>query len=211
VLTDLPGQGRSEPLRDTSPKAAAAHVVELLNALDLERVDLIGFSFGGRVALDLIAEAPERLRSVVLVSTTLCPSPVAQLVVNEWQRALGDGDIESLGRSAMPWIIGDNLLDGADVEAMVTATVRRNSASGLKALLEGLAHHQPPPLETLDANILVVAGGRDRFALAADQRRGTQRFKRAILHVFEDLGHAVPVEDPPLFAARVLRFLSEGR
>jgi pimeloyl-ACP methyl ester carboxylesterase len=210
VLTDLPGQGRSEPLADTSPKAAAAHLVELLDALEIEAVDAIGFSFGGRVALDLIADAPTRLRSAVLVSTTLRNSPVAEAVVADWRRALAGGDIAELGRRAMPWIIGDALLADADFEAMVTATVRRNSVAGLAALLDGLTNHRPPRLEDLDLPILVIAGGRDRFALAQDQMLGAKRLPGAITHIFADLGHAVPVEDPARFSARVLRYLSEG-
>jgi pimeloyl-ACP methyl ester carboxylesterase len=73
IAVDLPGFGDS-----AKPLGAAYHapffansVVELLDALGLERVDVIGNSMGGRVALELGLRHPDRVRRLVLLSPSL--------------------------------------------------------------------------------------------------------------------------------------------
>lgn len=70
VLTvDLPGFGRSAPaVPDYSFRAHAAYVRELLDALEIERVHVVGFSMGGGVAIELERQEPGRVASIVLLA-----------------------------------------------------------------------------------------------------------------------------------------------
>lgn len=69
VAPDLPGFGHSDrQVPDYSIRAHAAYALELMDRLDLESVHLLGFSMGGGVALELIDQAPERSRSLTLLS-----------------------------------------------------------------------------------------------------------------------------------------------
>lgn len=69
VVPDLPGFGASErDVADYSIRAHARYVVELLDRLDIERADLVGFSMGGGVALSVADLAPRRVRSITLLS-----------------------------------------------------------------------------------------------------------------------------------------------
>ena len=73
IAVDLPGFGDSgKPIlaRYDAPFFAAS-MTALLNALDIERADFIGNSMGGRVALELGMSAPDRVRRLVLLSTSL--------------------------------------------------------------------------------------------------------------------------------------------
>jgi pimeloyl-ACP methyl ester carboxylesterase/membrane protein DedA with SNARE-associated domain len=70
IAPDLPGFGRStRALSDYSIRAQACYVLQLLDALGLERVHVLGFSWGGGVALELTALAPGRVASLSLVSS----------------------------------------------------------------------------------------------------------------------------------------------
>ena len=68
IAPDLLGCGRTagSGTRDFGPQAMRDHVLALLDALGLERVDLDGWSMGGRIALDLAAAAPDRVRRLVV-------------------------------------------------------------------------------------------------------------------------------------------------
>jgi pimeloyl-ACP methyl ester carboxylesterase len=68
VCIDLRGTGRSDkPIGDYSVARLAADVEAVLDALDLADVTLVGWSFGGQVALALAATSPARIARLVLV------------------------------------------------------------------------------------------------------------------------------------------------
>ena len=68
VCIDLRGTGRSDkPVGDYSVARLAADVEAVLDALDLREVTLVGWSFGGQIALALAAASPERVARLVLV------------------------------------------------------------------------------------------------------------------------------------------------
>jgi pimeloyl-ACP methyl ester carboxylesterase len=70
LMLDLPGHGLSERPDATYELEWYGRVVSSwLAALGLDRVDLVGHSFGGGVAQVLVCECPERIRRLVLVSS----------------------------------------------------------------------------------------------------------------------------------------------
>lgn len=207
ILTDLPGQGSVLPLPEGGPAAQADLLIELLDALSMARCHLLGFSFGGRVAQELLSRAPDRVGRCVFVSTSLRPSQAADLVVKGWLGALDHGGVEALARHALPWIIGDQLLQG-DLDLVVRTTSRRNRAEGIRSLLVGLLAHNPPALAELSHHSLVVAGARDRFALSIDQCWAARQMPNAGFLEIPDVGHTVPVEAPEALAEAVDAFLA---
>jgi len=70
IAVDLKGQGLSDkpsdPLEYSSPKMTA-HVLEILDALGLTRVRLIGQSMAGKIAANVALVAPERVERLVLI------------------------------------------------------------------------------------------------------------------------------------------------
>jgi pimeloyl-ACP methyl ester carboxylesterase/membrane protein DedA with SNARE-associated domain len=70
IAPDLPGFGSSEhDVPSYSIRAHAHYVLHLLDELQIDRFDLVGFSMGGGVALHIAEQAPERTRSLTLLSS----------------------------------------------------------------------------------------------------------------------------------------------
>lgn len=72
-IVDRPGHGLSDPvegLREHPRTTAVQVVVGLLDALGLDRVDLVGSSGGGLWSLWTALDRPERVRRIVLVGVT---------------------------------------------------------------------------------------------------------------------------------------------
>lgn len=70
VSFDAPGTGRSAtPLVPRTMGALARLVERLLDRLGLERVDVLGYSWGGAVAQELAMRSPQRVRRLVLSAT----------------------------------------------------------------------------------------------------------------------------------------------
>ena len=73
VLTyDLRGHGYSDtPPTGYSPDAMATDLVQLLDALEIERPVIVGHSYGADIALYLSAREPERVREVIAIESAL--------------------------------------------------------------------------------------------------------------------------------------------
>jgi pimeloyl-ACP methyl ester carboxylesterase len=74
IAVDTPGFGQSDPPAEL-PAAGiayyAARMAGFLDALGLDRVDVVGHHTGAMVAIELAASAPERVGRLVLIGTVL--------------------------------------------------------------------------------------------------------------------------------------------
>lgn len=69
IVPDLPGFGASaHDLPDYSFRAHGEYLVELLDALHVDRAQFVGFSMGGGVVLSITDLAPQRVASIVMLS-----------------------------------------------------------------------------------------------------------------------------------------------
>ena len=73
VAVDLPGFGDSDkPIgAPYDPRFFAEHMIDLLDALEVDHADLIGNSLGGRVAVEVALRAPERVGRLALLAPSL--------------------------------------------------------------------------------------------------------------------------------------------
>lgn len=72
VALDMPGFGDSDkPLGSYDPPFMARRIIAALDELGLERTNLLGHSLGGRIALEVGFEAPERIDRLVLMTPSL--------------------------------------------------------------------------------------------------------------------------------------------
>jgi pimeloyl-ACP methyl ester carboxylesterase len=75
VLLDNAGIGKSEGEIPTSLQGWASHVIDLLDALHIDKIDLLGFSMGGGAAQHVALAAPRRVRKLILAGTRTSKTP----------------------------------------------------------------------------------------------------------------------------------------
>ncbi len=69
IILDLPGYGLSEPLKKTHDlEGYADFISDFLNKLGLEKINLVGHSFGASVSLKFFNKFPEKLIKLILIS-----------------------------------------------------------------------------------------------------------------------------------------------
>jgi len=73
IFPDLRGHGRtiSDNLNWTIPQLAD-DIIELMNAIEIKKAHIIGYSMGGGVALYAAAKYPERISSLVTIGAASC-------------------------------------------------------------------------------------------------------------------------------------------
>ena len=78
ITVDIPGHGISEVKGEVHTMEQMADVLhDMIDALGLERVTMVGHSMGGYIALAFCAAYPDRLDGVVLLSSS--PNPDTEL------------------------------------------------------------------------------------------------------------------------------------
>lgn len=80
ITFDFPGHGRSAGELIPDIGAMADWVIDLMNALGVQRAALAGHSLGSLVAMDCAARHPERVRALAMVGTTM-PMPVSDAIL----------------------------------------------------------------------------------------------------------------------------------
>jgi len=214
LLCDASGQGKSDPPPEGSRTGDHARdLLHLLDALDLREVDLVGFSFGSRVALRVVLAAPDRVRRVVLIGCAHRETTLRRWIVQGWLDALVAGGPDLLFQIVTPDVVGEDWLRANETmrEQMLRAFRRRNDPESMRRmLLDTLLPGGDfgAELSSVRAPTLVIRGADDplvpRFlndelvALLPDAR-----FLEAAR-----CGHTVAVERPAWLAERMREHLA---
>jgi pimeloyl-ACP methyl ester carboxylesterase len=69
LALDLPGHGKSGGIPPASVEDGAAGVIDLLNALNINKAALVGHSFGSLICLEAAAQHPDRVSHLALLGT----------------------------------------------------------------------------------------------------------------------------------------------
>lgn len=161
---------------------------------------LLGYSMGGRLALQLLET--HRFRCAVIVSAGLnAPDEARRLRDEEWARRFEVDDWSSLIRdwNAQP-VFGGHVLERRENDydrSELARQLREYSAAVIP----------PPRLESIETPVLWIAGERDaRYVEIAT--RAVERLPDAELWICPDAGHRVPWEQREAFVARLRDFLA---
>ena len=68
IAPDLPGYGRSSMASDLSYRAQARYMMEMLDALGVGRVHVVGWSSSGGVAIEMADQFPDRVATITLLA-----------------------------------------------------------------------------------------------------------------------------------------------
>lgn len=225
VAPDLRGHGASDAPDDEdaySLAEMAADVLALADTLGWERFDLLGHSMGGMVAQVLALQAPERLRSLVLMDTGhgpvegLDPALVAMAV--EIVRTEGVERLIELAAELGP-VGGDRTPAEVRVRAERAGYVdfgdrkMRAAAPAMYAAMAPRLHTADDRLDALrglDVRTLVVVGEEDA-GFTGPSERLAEAIPGAILEVISDAAHSPQFENPDRWWKVVSRFLEAGR
>jgi pimeloyl-ACP methyl ester carboxylesterase len=207
VAPDHPGFGNSPELPGVDSIAMLVeHYVSLLDNLGLERLDVVGASFGGWLAAEIACAIPERIDHLVLMAPAgiLIPeSPPADLLTMQPDEIV----------RALYW-------DGAKAEEVLAmplppeaaAQAERDAAAFAKYAAEPFLHNPdlPPRLSRITAPTLVITPEVDVVIPRAHSEAYAAAIDRAMLRVIPDCGHALYFELPDLVADEVIAFLTDA-
>ncbi len=133
--------------------------------LEIDRAILVGLSLGGKTAIDLALEDPERVEAIVAVSSGLSGYRFTSdfyleyrdVMIQAWRAGEFDAVVEAFQR---PWTDGPHRAP-EDVDPEVREKVRMMARNGLEHAMEGRPI-DPPATERLGRTHTTDADGRRR-------------------------------------------------
>ena len=219
LALDLPGHG-SEPISDDpADYTMAAAVSGVVSATaHLVRFALVGYSMGGRVALNVALAHPDRVASLALIGARPgIDDPAERDERIAADEALADR-IESEGIewfadywTARPLFATQRTRLSADQQAELRTQRLACDPRGLAHSLRGMGAGAVEPigcrLSELSMPCVLIAGSDDaKFAAIAQQMAAVM--PRATVCCIPNAGHAAHLEAPDATAAAVIRCVS---
>ena len=213
LAVDLPGTGGSPtPLVPLSIPDSARLLLQVVDALGVGNVDVLGFSFGGSVAQEIARLAPTRVRRLVLASTScgwgsVPGSPVALAVLSSPLRYYSP----AFFRAVAPVVVGGR---GARSERFLDRQARERGARPPSArgywdqMWAAATWSSWAWLHTLQQPTLLVAGDRDQVVPSINARLMAELLPNSRLRTWPDGGHMLLLDSAAQVAPGVEEFLS---
>ncbi|MCG7205577.1 alpha/beta fold hydrolase [Streptomyces arenae] len=219
VLVDLAGVGGSTGTTPSTVEEMAYDAIAFLDAVELRRFDLLGFSLGGFVAQEIALFRPWQVRRLVLAGTAprggrdihqytagaireaaLDDAPsAANLLTLFFEKSASSQarGVEFLKRLGLRTADRDAATDLAVRDAQLTAI----SAWGVRD------DSRLQRLESIRQPVLVANGDNDEMVPTRNTYLLAEHLPNARLSIYPDAGHGFLFQYPAEFAAEVNAFL----
>jgi pimeloyl-ACP methyl ester carboxylesterase len=204
IAPDLPGFGQSEKLTTPSLSGMATMLKELLDALHLDRVMVIGNSLGAGVAVKFENDHPKMVSQLVLVDggyMPVIPGFLKKLVslpgVNQGFRAL----IRSITFSRKT--LNRSFANPAKLPAGFLEKIERTTMEYSRVSFDMIMNHNSP-LSKPTASALLIWGSEDGLATLKQADAVQKWIPEAKLITIDGAGHMPQVEKPEEFVAAVM-------
>ena len=193
-----------------STQEMARDLLEAMDALNIEKADLIGISMGGMIAQHFAADYPDRVGKLVLVVTCAESNPLLTESVSEWielaksgnHAALMDSNVRRMYSTAYyqrnRWLI--------PIMGKLTKPKSYN-----RFFIQAYAcrtHRASDRLSAITAPTLVIGGAKDQTLGVDASRAIAAAIPNATLKIYAEWGHGL-YEEAKDFNQIVLNFLCD--
>ncbi|MBS7250586.1 MAG: alpha/beta hydrolase [Candidatus Freyarchaeota archaeon] len=216
LLFDNRGAGRTDaPKIDYTIRMFADDTIGLMDALEIEEAHMIGVSMGGMIAQELAISYPDRVKKLVLCSTTpggqkSIPTPPETVQKIMQSEGLTD---EQIARRTIPLLFTEEFIKNnpdvveKTVNRMLIAPISRDAfMRQIKAIMQFDAYDRLPKI---NKPTLVMAGKEDVLIPYQNSEILAQRIPRAKLVLYDKVGHGMITQVAEDCAKKILEFLEK--
>jgi pimeloyl-ACP methyl ester carboxylesterase len=211
ITFDVRGHGKSDkPPGPYSVRLFAADAGALIEALGLDRVHVVGISMGGMIAFQLAIDAPNVVKSLVIVNSG------PEFVIRTLKERLGILQrlliVRLLGMGKMGQVLGKRLFPEPEQEHLREVLIERWAENDKGAYLASfraivgwsvVAH-----LGEIRCPVLVVAADQD-YTPVSFKEAYAAKLPHAELAIISRSRHLSPIDRPEEFNEALITFLSK--
>ena len=216
LAPDMVGFGYTErpPGVEYNLDTWASHAIGFLDALGLEKVDLIGNSFGGGLSLALAIRHPNRIRRLVLMGAVGVHFELTPGLDAVWGY---EPSVENMRALLDVFTFHTDLMTDDLARMRFEASTRPGVQEAYRAMfpaprqrwIEAMASNEAD-IAALPHETLIFHGREDRVIPLSNAHRFAELIPHSQLHVFGECGHWTQIERAARFSRMVIDFFGEG-
>lgn len=217
ITPDFPGHGKTLTASGYYTFPATAHAfIALLDHLSIDKAHLLGYSMGGRLALYLACQWPERFVNVILeaASPGLETAEERRLRVEKDEAIARKLETLSLPIFLSQWYENDlfsSLKNHPEKCQKMLNRRLKNRPAELACALRGLGTGRQPSLwARLEKNrcpLCLLVGEKDEKFVAIAQKIRTLCSQEVALCLIKGCGHNIHLESPDDYTRQVVEFV----
>jgi len=211
IAPDMAGFGRSDKPGGYGMKLWTGQLLALLDVLGLEKVSLVGNSFGGGLALRVAVEHPDRVHRMVLMGAAGVEFPITEGLDAVWGY---QPSVENMRRVMDYFAYSRELVSDELAQVRYQASIQPGTQEAFSAMFPAPRQRWVQELATdedlirgIPHETLIVHGRDDRVIPLENSTRLHALIERSELHVFGRCGHWTQIEWAAEFNQLLVRFL----
>ncbi|MFO7881771.1 MAG: alpha/beta hydrolase [Kosmotogaceae bacterium] len=214
VLVDFRDQGQSDYMEEQYDiKIHSNDLNELVEKLELSRVNILGLSYGGQVAEIFAIHHPEKVQSLVLANTVGRINSYLSELGEAWKEAADTKDGEKFFKLAIPFIYSDHFYNNnLDWLKKRQKTFKKLLTERWFEGFKRLASSNPDfdvinEVHKINAPTLLLASDKDIITPLEEVDELHKRIPENEYIIIKNAGHASVLEKPEEFITAVTGFV----
>lgn len=208
---DLRNHGRSAHSPHMSYPAMAEDVRAFMDQNEVSQAHLLGHSMGGKTAMQLALETPDRVERLIVADIAPAPSASNYAAILD---AMSEVELTGINTRAEADAAFAPYIKDAGMRTFLLQNLRQNSDGfAWRIGLHGIAHSQEalldfaPPDTAFDGATLFLRGANSDYVRESDYPLISRYFTHATVETIAEAGHWLHAERPQEFVQHVNKFL----
>jgi pimeloyl-ACP methyl ester carboxylesterase len=213
-LLDLRNHGRSFHSDDMTIEAMVDDLSAYITSIGASKIDLIGHSLGGKVAMQFAIDHPEKVAKLIIADIAPKPYPPHH---EDIFKALSAVNIEAIeNRKDVQTALESYIKEPGVIQFLLkNVYIKEDRSLGWRFNLEVLKSKYAEFIAVgvksgiFKGPTLFLAGEKSRYILPEDKANIETQFPKAIIKTIPNAGHWVQAENPQAFDDFVAEFLNQ--
>jgi len=213
IAYDVRGHGNSDAgTEDFSIDLFAEDLLNLMDALKIDKAMLCGLSMGGYIALNAVENYPDRFDALILSDTTCtADTPEAKEKRMKTIESIRKDGVEKFADESVknlfaPESFSTKKLEIAAVKEMIVNTTEESLCKTLRAFYE--RKETCSKLPDIYVPVLIMVGNEDKITPLTAAQFMNEKIKESLLSIIEHAGHLSNIENPSEFNNQLEEFVS---
>jgi len=214
VLIDFFDQGKSDYLENQYTQEVQVDLVnEVIQALDLKQVTLLGISYGGEVAMKVAIKYPFAVNRLILANTTAYTSHQLKAIGDSWINSAKTYDGKQFFKTTIPPIYSMDFYERkiewleAREKMFVKLFDPKWYEGFIRLVISAETHDERGRLSEISVPTLIIGSDMDTITPLFFQEELNALIPHSTFLVIRNCGHASMYEKPTEFFSAVLGFM----